>query len=406
MPAHLKFGTSGDVALELEAKRLLAVCGEPAAANLSDVRAATAAALAEPFDFPPLARAIVPGDKVVITIEPDTPRRSAVVAAVIDVLLSAGVEPSDVVILQAAEAAACDPTELLAPELRQAIGQATHDPHDAGQFRYLASTQSGERVYLHHTIVDADVLVPIGCSRCTTALTWLDDLDGVYPTFSNQETRLRFRRPLGGGGGKSSSTKLAEEAREAMWLLGAIFGIQVIPGTGDEALAFWAGGFDAVRTRALAEAERHWTWPAPRQAGLVVAGVSGGPGQQTWRNVGRALAAAARVVAQDGAIAICTELEAPPGMGLKRIGQADDLHAALRAVQRERSDDAQETTHLAAALDRARVYFLSRLSDASVEELGMTPLTAPAEIARLAQRHGDCLLLNNAQHAVVRCEKV
>lgn len=403
MPAHLKFGTSGVVALELEAKRLLAVCGEPAAANLSDVRAATAAALAEPLDFPSLAKAIVPGDKVVVTIEPDTPRRSAVVAAVIDVLLSAGVEPGDVVILQAAEAAPCDPTELLASKLRQAIGQATHDPHDASQFRYLASTQSGERVYLHHAIVDADVLVPIGCSRCNTALTWLDDLDGVYPTFSNQETRLRFRRPLGGG--KSSSTKLAEEAREAMWLLGAIFGIQVIPGTGDEALAVWAGGFDAVRTQALAEAERLWTSPSPRQAGLVVAGIAGGHGQQTWRNVGRALAAAARVVVQDGAIAICTELDTPPGMGLKRIGQAEDLHAALRAVQRERGDDAQETTHLAAALDRARVYFLSRLSDASVEELGMTPLTAPAEIARLAQRHGECLLLNNAQNAVVRCEK-
>lgn len=405
MPAHLKFGTSGDVALELEAKRLLAVCGEPAAANLSDVRAATAAALAEPLDFPPLAKAIVPGDKVVVTIEPDTPRRSDVVAAVIDVLLSAGVEPGDVAILEASETAPCDPTERLAPEVRQAIRLATHDPHDASQYRYLASTQSGERVYLHHAIVDADVLVPIGCSRCNTALMWLDDLDGVYPTFSNQETRLRFRRPLSGSG-KSSSAKLAEEAREAMWLLGAIFGVQVIPGTGDEALAVWAGGFDAVRTLALAEAERHSTSASPRQAGLVVAGIEGGPGQQTWRNVGRALAAAARVVVQDGAIAICTELDTPPGMGLKRIGQAEDLHAALRAVQRERGDDAQETTHLAAALDRARVYFLSRLSDASVEELGMTPLAAPAEIARLAQRHGECLLLNNAQHAVVRCEKV
>ena len=294
MPTLLKYGVEGVVALDLPPQRLLAECGAARPANITDVRAAAAAALALPIDFPPLARAIVPGDRAVVTIEPDTPQRASVVAAGVEVLLSAGVSPADILILQACEDALLDPTRELAESVRREVRRAVHDPHDASQFRYLASTQSGQRVYLHHAIVDADVLAPIGCSRCDAALLWREDLAGVYPTMSNQETRLRFRRAAAAEGARGSPTRFADEIREVMWLLGTSFAIQVIPGQSGGASAVLAGGFEPVRIHASAEANRQWTWQVSRPAGLVMAGIAGGPEQQTWRNIGRALAAAAR----------------------------------------------------------------------------------------------------------------
>ena len=41
---------------------------------LTDVRAATAAAIAMPIGFPPLAKAVVPGDRVVLALDHDVPR--------------------------------------------------------------------------------------------------------------------------------------------------------------------------------------------------------------------------------------------------------------------------------------------------------------------------------------------
>ena len=52
------------------------------------------------------------------------------------------------------------------------------------------------------------------------------------------------------------------------------------------------------------------------RVGLVVATLTGGTQAQTWANVGRALEAADGVLAEDGAIAICTNLEEKPGQSL------------------------------------------------------------------------------------------
>ena len=88
------------------------------------------------------------------------------------------------------------------------------------------------------------------------------------------------------------------------WLLGVNFTIQVIPGPGDEVLDVLAGEVDAVRRRGLravfGRLARHGAaprgvWSSPRSKAAQ--------GQQTWDNLGQALAAAARLVEEGGAIA-------------------------------------------------------------------------------------------------------
>ena len=145
------------------------------------------------------------------------------------------------------------------------------------------------------------------------------------------------------------------------WLLGVNFTIQLVPAAGDRVLHVLAGESDAVRRRARELYHAAWGWPVARQAGLVVAAIEGGAGQQTWENVGRALQAAGRFVEEGGAIAVCCDLAAPPGPAMQQIAGRSSREAALRQVGKQRPVDALPAAQLAQALDRNKVYLLSRL---------------------------------------------
>ena len=101
---------------------------------------------------------------------------------------------------------------------------------------------------------------------------------------------------------------------QVAWLLGINFTIQVVPAAGDGSCTCWPG-----RTKRFAAAAASFIAPpggvAGRAASLVVAAIEGGRPQQTWENLGRTLATAARLVEDGGAIAVCCELAAAPGAG-------------------------------------------------------------------------------------------
>ncbi len=59
---------------------------------LGDLKNAVFAALAEPIDFPAVELAIVPGDRVVLAVDPTVPRLEEVIAQVIAYFQSRGVE--------------------------------------------------------------------------------------------------------------------------------------------------------------------------------------------------------------------------------------------------------------------------------------------------------------------------
>jgi hypothetical protein len=132
-----------------------------------------------------------------------------------------------------------------------------------------------------------------------------------------------------------------------------------------------------------------------------VAAISGGPGQQTWDNVGRALSAASRAAADGGAVVLCTELATEPGPAVCSLAQAEDLAEAERQIRRTCPPDALAAVELARVLDRTKVYLLSQLDESFVADLGVAPVSAGTEVARLARRHASCTVLANAQHARV-----
>jgi hypothetical protein len=78
----------------------------------------------------------------------------------------------------------------------------------------------------------------------------------------------------------------------------------------------------------------------------------------------------------------------------------------LRHIGKERPVDTLPAALLAHALDRGKVYLLSRLTPSDVEDLDMIPIGAPEELVRLAQQHSSCVLLSNAPYVTTTVENV
>ena len=132
MNASLRYGTRGSIELDLPDDRLIACCGSTEEPVLADVRAATAAAIATPIGFPPLARAVVPGDRVVLALDHDVPRGREIVSALFDCLVTNGLDPADLTLLTVgASDNSHDVRELLPAAYRDAATVAIHNPEGA-----------------------------------------------------------------------------------------------------------------------------------------------------------------------------------------------------------------------------------------------------------------------------------
>jgi nickel-dependent lactate racemase len=366
---------------------------------LSDPATAVAKALAHPIDFPPFEHAIVPGDKLVLAVERDVPQAAAVVAGILAALVRLGVEPADVTVLYAAhsggeEQASQDPGQ---PH------RVVHDPQDRGQLAYLAATSDGEPVYMNRLLCDADVVLPIGCARLEPAGEVSLD-GGLYPTFSDTKAQQRQPATIGAASGKQSK-KHHDEIPDVGWMLGIQCIVQVVPGPSGSLLSILAGDPAAVTRRGRQLCEEAWRFSVRERASLVVAGIGGDASQQTWSHVGRAIAAAAEAVADDGAIAICCDLAAEPGPAVQTVAQSEDPQQALRRLRKSHPPDLEVAARLARAMQRAKLYLLSNLDETVVEDLGIAPVSSPAEVVRLAGRHKSCILLADAQHAVAMVEE-
>jgi nickel-dependent lactate racemase len=401
MPLVMRYGTDSVVEMQLSADALVADCRGPRGAPLSDLPAAVSAALAAPMDFPSLRQTVVSGDRVAIALQSEVPQAAVIVAALVSILLEAGVDSADICIVHAG-ADENDTESALRRELPEAVRDSIeivrHDPTHRDALSYLAANHDGEPIYVNRRLVDADVVLPIGSIRLPGTPGYFGVSATLYPTFSDATTIDRFRAtdadPEAGEIGHRR-----QEAEEVSWLLGVLLIIQVVPAAAGQVLHIVAGIAEAVERGGVELCKAAWDFEVPRRAELVVAAIEGPADQQTWENVGRAIAAASRAVLDDGAIALCTDLAALPGPALSCLAQARDPADAGRQIRRQHSADAAATHELAAALSRGRVYLLSRLDESIVEDLGIAPVGAAADIARLVQRQHSCILLGNAQFA-------
>jgi nickel-dependent lactate racemase len=352
-------------------------------------------ALEEPLNFPPLAAGTVPGDHVAIAVDHGVPCVGEVVRGSVESFERAGINLEDISIV-ATDAETLRLCRQALPEDAAKRPQfVLHDPDDNDNLCLVGHTKSHEPLLVNRTIFDADIVLPIGCARPGGGV-----YDFLFPAFSNAAAIDEFRTPANLSS-PTDAAKKAKEANEAGWLIGVMMTMQVVPGA-DETVAYVvAGEPQAVAVRCEQLYEEQWSLRSPREVSLVIANISGGAEAQNWQNVGRALATAENVLSEGGAVAICTNLDTPPGESLARLIGSEDLEKTQRRILRDHAEDSVPAWHLARALQRGPVYFLSQLDPDTVEELGLAPISNIDELARLAGRRESCIVIDDAQHAIV-----
>lgn len=361
---------------------------------VTDTVAAARAALESPLKYPLFAAGVVPGDKLAIALDEAVPDAVNIVRGAIEAATAAGIEPSAITVVASEEEFCAGLHEALG----EAIKVVVHDPLDQQDLAMIGLNGKNERLLVNRDVFEADIVLPIGCAR-PAGTAGSSVYECLYPRLSDAETIGRLRTPSQRAT-TARLTKAERKADEAGWLLGVPLVMQVVPGAGGTVAAVVAGDAEAVAEHCQELCDELWQFKVPRQASLVIASVTGGPQEQTWENVGRALAAIEPLAAEYGAVAICTELNCRPGHAIGQLIGSSDFAEVESNVRNDHSADSWTAWHLARALQRGPVYFMSQLDADDVEEMGLAPVADMEELARLASHQESCIVLDHSQYAV------
>ena len=363
--------------------------------------AAVRQALQQPLDLPPVHAGILPGDRVVLAVEPNAPILAEVVAAVWDELAAAGVQAADVLILQPAELPGrprFDPRAQLPEAVRSQVEWKIHDPTAADSCGYLASSAAGERVYLAREILDADFVLPISVAGFDPLLGYKPPGNVLYPGLSNLDA---YKKTLGVAHQElqpEHDRPLRQLIHEISWLLGALYSLQVLPSTRrGQATAVLVGQPEAIFARAQVLLDEHWRVRVSERVETVVVAIPTTTHEVHWEDLGRALQAAQGLVQRGGRIIALTDLKQAAGPGVQLLKEQRSPRVALPPLRALAPEDLIPATQLATAADWAQVYLLSQLPTSDVEDLFCQPLESEAELARLLAGVEQCVVLGGAQ---------
>ncbi len=353
--------------------------------------------LAAPLEFPALSQGVLPGDRIVIALDDRTPGASALITGCWDVLASVGIAPSSLLIVQPGSAGTTpDPRSSLPADVARQVRLMSHNADDSENHAYLASTTSGERIYLTREVVEADFLFCVGAVAYDPLLGYRGTSSVLYPGLSNTDT---IRKSLGQGHdelGPDDVRGLRQTIDEVGWLLGVQFALQVVPAGRGGVAEVIAGAGDAVFRRGKQRLAEFWEIETDARSETVVVAVDDMGDCDQWGAIGGALETARQLVSRDGRIVVLTQANAPLSPGLKLIRDSRTPRDALQPLRMAVPNDVVAATQLAKAVDWAKVYFLSRLEDDLVEDLFMIPLSEPRESGRIIESSDSIAFVESA----------
>ena len=374
------------VEFEVADDRLIGHWSGPVAAPRTDPGSMATGQFEAPIDFPPLALAVVPGDRVVVPLDPKTPASAAILEALAATLRAAEVESIAVV------SAAPRP-----PDLPERVEWIVHDPDDKTTIAYLASTGEGRRIYLNRLLTDADVVIPIGALGYDGTLGYRGPWSAIYPGTSDRDALTRYRGLASEGPpDRDKATPSLLEAAEVTWLLGCQFQIGVLEAA-DGVARVLAGIESSIRVEGAQAVDDAWTFRVEERADVVVAGIGAAGRASTFDDLASGLATAARLVRRGGKIVALSRLDDAPGPALKRIGGSENPRAALARLRGHEADpDYLAARRIAEATAWADVYLHSALDRELVEDLALIAVDRPEEARKLASAAPTVILIGQA----------
>jgi nickel-dependent lactate racemase len=376
----------------------------PAPKPLADLPSALRQALNEPLDFPPLSRAIVPGDHVVLALDRHTPQAAVLIAGVWEILAAQGIKPEDVLIIQPTSLSGpqvTDPRGLLPDDVKKAVAWRVHDATDSKQHAYLATTASEERIYLARDIIEADLVISIGQIAYDQVMGFRGTNSVFYPGLSSA-TAIKKARGFGHQELTPDDERpLRQLVEEIGWLLGVQFSIQVLPARGDGVSVVLAGFEQSVRQRGREMLIEQRQIAMTERAQTLVLTIDADAAGHGWDQVGAALATARNLVARGGKVILLSELNgacSELSEGMQIVRDSGSPREALKPLRVQVPPDFLPATQLAQLADWARIYLFSHLDASLVEDLFMTPLESEKEVMRLLSISEPCAVIEGAQH--------
>ncbi|VAX38105.1 hypothetical protein MNBD_PLANCTO02-1938 [hydrothermal vent metagenome] len=360
------------------------------------------ARLRSPIDLPSLENCLLPEDLVALALEPHTPCAPDLIAGIWTVLNECGVPADHITIVQTfdpiPETPPDDPRCLLPEEIREVIKWKLHIPADEESCAYIATTSSGERVYLAREIVEADFVMTVGQIAFNSVIGFSGTNSVFYPGLSTKEA---LQKSLGQGHlelGPEEIRPLRQKVDEIGWLLGTLFSVQVIPSAGGGVYHLLAGNMDSVMKQGKELLSQHWLINLPKRPETLLLAIDEGVAGEGWRQIGAALASARRLVNRGGRVILLTTHSEPISSGVALLQQSETPSKALKKLRKELPSDLIAASQIAQAAEWADIYLLSNLPNDLVENLFFIPLDNVSDAVRLLTQADNTLFLSSAQH--------
>lgn len=379
------------VDLDIPEKNLISALGVVSQGTIENPAIALRMALENPFRFPPLRRALTPDDQVTIVLDEELKQIATYLIPLLEHLAEAGISAGRITLL-CKDASTEQPWLDELPDAYEDVRIVIHDPDDRKQLNYLATTKSGRRVYLNKWIVEADQIVVLGRRIFSADQEDYGAETIIFPDYADRESQKLFANK---GKSPTDHSVLWNEATEIAWLLGAPFFVQIIENA-DFSPSHIVAGTQESSIEGKRLLNSRWRMEFPEPADLVIAAITGQPGQEL-QQIAKALAAAAKVTKVDGKIALLTDFE-------PEIHDFQDHFEELLAASKhtEFSEDqtlpldSQVLTQWSKAQDKATLYLLSKLSDDAAEDLMTIPLHHAREVQKLLRNETTCIVLPDA----------
>ncbi len=361
-------------------------------------------ALNQPLDYPLLSQAVVPGDRVAIVVDPDTPAWPQIANALGAQLLQAGLDAESIhIVLNEPLPEAI--LERLVSELKFPV--IDHQSAMASQKTYLASTAEGQRVYLPAVIADRDYVLTLSRIGFDEQWGYRGTHSTIYPAFAPADEQERWQGQSQQGLTPEDSRGTRQTIDEVGWLLGVHFSVQVIPSASGEVAAVLCGAADSVFQRGVELLNQHWRAViSPEQrAETVLVAMPGDEMNRPWQALARACKAAGELAVTDGRVILLTDLQQFPESLSELLVNCSGSDDVLRKLSRLKTPEANALHALVHLTQQAKVYLQSGLEQDLVENLYCIPLGEEAEIRRALAGGESFALLAGAQYAYIERAK-
>ena len=396
----LNYGSTGEFRCEIPTERVIWYHQAPAA--LEDVLLKTQQALNNPLELPPLNLAIVPGDKITVIVDYQTPAVSEIINSLWSYFSSCGIEAGDVTILQSPTAQSDLQQKLkdaVAPELQEKAQWVAHDPEAKETHGYLGTSAGGERVYLSKHLLEADFILPIEQVSFDPLIGYAGGGSSIYPGFSSQEAIVKSRGQSHRELTPAESRPLRQLIDEVAWMLGLQYSLQVIPASGQGVADIVFGSNEAAFRKGKELLDQYWKLEPSYKAEVVVIAVESGPAGHQWNQLGSVLETARNLVTQDGRVVLLTQIDAEFGEGLRILSHCHEPLDAIKPLRDRQPDDLVAATQIALTSDWALISLLSKASSNDVEDLFVIPIEDEAEVQRMLKTDENVTFIASAQHA-------